>query len=59
MMIRRKLQNLMRLCVHQISLAITKTLELQYRGRLRELEKICIPVKDGESDLLRSMKLDS
>ena len=33
-----------------------KNLELQYRGRLRELKNF-IPVKDGESDLLRSMKL--
>ena len=30
-------------------------LELQYRGRLRELKKF-IPVKDGESDLLTAMK---
>ena len=32
-----------------------KNLELQYRGRLRELKNF-IPVKDGESDLLKSMK---
>ena len=32
-----------------------KNLELQYRGRLRELKKF-IPVKDGESDLLLAMK---
>ena len=32
-----------------------KDLELQYRGRLRELKKF-IPVKDGESDLLKAMK---
>ena len=32
-----------------------KNLELQYRGRLRELRKF-IPVKDGESDLLRAMR---
>ena len=32
-----------------------KELELQYRGRLRELKKF-IPVKDGESDLLKAMK---
>ena len=32
-----------------------KNLELQYRGRLRELRKF-IPVKDGESDLLTAMK---
>ena len=32
-----------------------KNLELQYRGRLRELKKF-IPVKDGESDLLIAMK---
>ena len=32
-----------------------KNLELQYRGRLRELKKF-IPVKEGESDLLTAMK---
>ena len=32
-----------------------KDLELQYRGRLRELKNF-VPVKDGESDLLKSMK---
>ena len=32
-----------------------KNLELQYRGRLRELKNF-VPVKDGESDLLRGMK---
>ena len=32
-----------------------KNLELQYRGRLRELKKF-IPVRDGESDLLTAMK---
>ncbi len=32
-----------------------KNLELQYRGRLRELEKF-IPIKEGESDLLTAMK---
>ena len=32
-----------------------KNLELQYRGRLRELKKF-IPVKNGESDLLTAMK---
>ena len=32
-----------------------KNLELQYRGRLRELKKF-IPVKEGESDLLKAMK---
>ena len=32
-----------------------KNLELQYRGRLRELKKF-IPVKDGESDLLKAMR---
>ena len=30
-------------------------LELQYRGRLRELKNL-IPIKDGESDLLKAMK---
>ena len=30
-------------------------LELQYRGRLRELKNL-IPVRDGESDLLKAMK---
>ena len=32
-----------------------KNLELQYRGRLRELKKFT-PVKDGESDLLKAMR---
>ena len=32
-----------------------KNLELQYRGRLRELKKF-IPVTDGESDLLKAME---
>ena len=32
-----------------------KNLELQYRGRLRELKNF-IPVKDRESDLLKAMK---
>ena len=32
-----------------------KDLALQYRGRLRELKKF-MPVKDGESDLLKAMK---
>ena len=32
-----------------------KNLELQYRGRLRELKKL-IPVRDGESDLFKAMK---
>ena len=32
-----------------------KDLELQYRGRLRELKKL-IPVRDGDSDLLKAMK---
>ena len=32
-----------------------KDLELQYRGRLRELKNFK-PVKDGESDLLKAMK---
>ena len=32
-----------------------KNLELHYRGRLRELKKF-IPVKEGESDLLKAMK---
>ena len=33
-----------------------KNLELQYRGRLRELKNL-IPVREGESDLLKAMKL--
>jgi len=33
-----------------------KNLELQYRGRMRELKNL-IPVRDGESDLLKAMKL--
>ena len=32
-----------------------KDLELEYRGRLRELKNF-IPVKDGESDLLKAMR---
>ena len=32
-----------------------KNLELQYRGRLRELRNLR-PVKEGESDLLKAMK---
>ena len=32
-----------------------KNLELQYRGRLRELKNL-IPVREGESDLYKSMK---
>ena len=32
-----------------------KNLELQYRGRLRELKKL-IPIRDGESDLFKAMK---
>ena len=32
-----------------------KDLELQYRGRLRELKNL-VPVKDGESDLFKAMK---
>ena len=33
-----------------------KNLELQYRGRLRELKNL-VPVRNGESDLLKAMKL--
>ena len=33
-----------------------KDLELQYRGRVRELKNL-EPVKDGESDLLKAMKM--
>ena len=32
-----------------------KDLELQYRGRVREVKKL-IPVRDGESDLLKAMR---
>ena len=32
-----------------------KNLELQYRGRLRELKNL-VPIKDGESDLFKAMK---
>ena len=32
-----------------------KDMELQYRGRVRELKKL-IPVRDGDSDLLKAMK---
>ena len=31
-------------------------LELQYRGRIRELKNL-VPVQDGESDLLKAMKM--
>ena len=33
-----------------------KNLELQYRGRIRELNNL-IPVQDGESELLKAMKM--
>ena len=33
-----------------------KNHELQYRGRIRELKKL-IPVQDGESELLKAMKM--
>ena len=32
-----------------------RNLELQYRGRLRELKKL-IPIRDGESDLFKAMR---
>ena len=32
-----------------------KNMELQYRGRIRELKKL-IPVRNGESDLFQAMK---
>ena len=32
-----------------------KNLELQYRGRLRELKNL-VPVRGGESDLIKAMK---
>ena len=32
-----------------------KNLELQYRGRLRELKNL-VPVRNGESDLYKAMK---
>ena len=32
-----------------------KNMELQYRGRMRELKKL-VPVRSGESDLLKAMK---
>ena len=32
-----------------------KNLELQYRGRLRELKNL-VPIRNGESDLLKAMK---
>ena len=32
-----------------------KNLELQYRGRLRELKNL-IPIRDGDSDLLKAMR---
>ena len=33
-----------------------QNLELQYRGRIRELKDLK-PIKDGDSDLLKAMKL--
>ena len=36
-------------------LGYNKNLELQYRGRMRELKKL-IPIRNGESDLLQAMK---
>ena len=33
-----------------------KNLELQYRGRIRELKNL-IPIQDGESELLKAMKM--
>ena len=35
-----------------------KNLELQYRGRLRELKNL-VPVKDGKSDLNKAMNIIS
>ena len=35
-----------------------KDLQLQYRGRLRELKNL-VPIRDGESDLSKAMKLIS
>ena len=35
-----------------------KNLELQYRGRIRELKNL-IPIQDGESELLKAMKIIS
>jgi hypothetical protein len=32
-----------------------KDLELQYRGRMRELKNL-LPIREGESDLLKAMK---
>ncbi len=32
-----------------------KNLELQYRGRLRQLKNL-VPIKEGASDLLKAMK---
>ena len=40
--------------VLQIFFGYNKDLELQYRGRVRELKKL-IPVRDGDSDLLKAM----
>ena len=41
-----------------IFLDYNKNLELQYRGRIRELKDLK-PIKDGESDLYKAMKLIS
>ena len=34
---------------------VQQKLELQYRGRLRELKNL-VPVRDGDSDLFNAMK---
>ena len=41
-------------CTHDF-FGYNKNLELQYRGRMRELKKL-IPVRSGESDLFQAMK---
>ena len=51
----KKLQKIIMLYVLQIFLVIIKILELQYRGRIRELKNLK-PVRTGESDLFKAMK---
>ena len=41
-------------CTHDF-FGYNKNLELQYRGRLRELKNL-VPVREGESDLFKAMK---
>ena len=51
----KKLQKNTGLCVH-LTFGYNKNLELQYRGRFRELKNLK-PVMEDESDLKRAMKM--